>query len=240
VSADLARSDYDAWHRHLPVDSEADTPWHRLVREHLVFERDVAGKQVLEIGCGRGGFACWLARQPRPPLRLVASDFSPAAIAQARAFAHQTRVPPVDWEVGDIQQIAHPEDTFDTVISCETIEHVPEPPVAVRELARVLRRGGRLVLTTPNYFGTMGLYRMYLRLLGRTYTEEGQPINQVTMLPRTIAWIRRAGLRITAVDGLGHYLPIPGRSPVRIEAMDRARPLTRWVGLHSLVAAIKR
>src|SRR5262249_27760351 len=82
----------------------------------------------------------------------------------------------------------------DTVISCETIEHVPDPSRAVAELAQVLKPGGRLFLTTPNYFGPFGLYRAYLRLRRRRFTEVGQPINQLTLLPRTLRWIRRAGL----------------------------------------------
>ena len=87
------------------------------------------------------------------------------------------------WETGDIQAIAHPAASFDTVFSCETIEHVPDPRQAIRELARVLCPGGRLFLTCPNYLGLMGLYRGYLRLTGRRYREEGQPINQFLILP---------------------------------------------------------
>ncbi|MBI4503064.1 MAG: methyltransferase domain-containing protein [Gemmatimonadetes bacterium] len=233
------RDDYDAWHDQFPVDAGADTPWHDLVRERLVLERDIAGKRVLEIGCGRGGFACWLAGLPRPPLRLAGADFSPAAVQRARAFARERGVRGVQWEVEDIQRIGHPDGTFDTVISCETIEHVPDPPRAVREMARVLKSGGRLLLTTPNYLGSMGLYRIYARLRGRRYTEEGQPINQVTMLPRTIAWVKRAGLEVSAIDGVGHYLPIPGRAPIRLRSWDGARSFTRWLALHSLVEATK-
>ena len=86
--------------------------------------------------------------------------------------------------MGDIQHIAHPDASFDTVISCETIEHVPDAALAVRELSRVLTPGGRLFLTTPNYLGATGLYGGYLRL-------------------------------------------------------ERARMLTRWIALHSLVVAQK-
>jgi hypothetical protein len=43
---------YEAWHQRLAVDSDIDTPWHRLVRAHLQGERDLEGKRILEIGCG--------------------------------------------------------------------------------------------------------------------------------------------------------------------------------------------
>ena len=129
--------------------------------------------------------------------------------------------------------------TFDTVISCETIEHVPDPYRAVRELARVLRPGGRLFLTTPNYLGVYGLYRVYLRLVGRRYTELGQPINNFTWLPRTRHWISSAGLRVLVVDGVGHYFLLPRMLPREIAILDNPRHLMRWLGLHSLVVAQK-
>jgi 2-polyprenyl-3-methyl-5-hydroxy-6-metoxy-1,4-benzoquinol methylase len=239
MTGDLSRAAYDDWHDHLPIDTEANTPWHELLRRHLSFERDIADKQVLEIGCGRGGLACWIAALPRPPRRLAAADFSTVAVRRGQSYARARSTESVRWETADIQRIPHRDSTFDTVISCETIEHVPQPVRAATELARVLRHGGRLILTTPNYLGPMGLYRIYARLRGRPYTEEGQPINHVTMLPRTIWWIKRAGLEISAIDGVGHYLPIPGRPPIRLPHLDGGRIFTRWLALHSLVVAIK-
>jgi ubiquinone/menaquinone biosynthesis C-methylase UbiE len=233
-----AKSAYDRWHAGLDVDVEANDPWHALVRRHLRPSHDIAGRRVLEIGCGRGGFSCWLARQAETQEQ-VGMDFSDTAVAKARTHASQIGLHAIRWETGDIQAIARPDATFDTVVSCETIEHVHDPRRAVRELARVLRRGGRLFLTTPNYLGPLGLYRGYLRLRGRRYTEAGQPINQFTILPRTVRWVKQAGLRVTALDATGHYLPFPGRAPIRLETLDRLGPVTRWFALHSLVVAEK-
>lgn len=240
VANDAAtKAAYEEWHRQLDVDTEANAPWHLLVREHLDISRDLSGRRVLEIGCGRGGFSCWLSGQLGAPADIVAVDFSSTAVEKGAAFAAERGIRGVTWEVGDIQRIAHPSASFDTVISCETIEHVPDPALAVRELARVLRPGGRLFLTTPNYLGTTGLYRGYLRLTGRRFREEGQPINNFNMLPRTIHWVKRAGLRVRSVAGSGHYVQIPGRNPMRVRAMDGARFFTRWLALHSLVLAQK-
>jgi SAM-dependent methyltransferase len=125
---------------------------------------------------------------------------------------------------------------FDTVISCETVEHLADPQRALREIQRVLRPGGRLLLTTPNYLGPLGLYRGYLRVRGRRYTEGGQPICRLTSLPRTLLWVWRAGLRVIEVDAVGHYLPWPGQPPRELAGLDDLRPL-RWFALHSLVVA---
>jgi 2-polyprenyl-3-methyl-5-hydroxy-6-metoxy-1,4-benzoquinol methylase len=231
---------YDTWHAQFAVDSNTDTPWHTLVKAHLSLTQDVAGKRVLEIGCGRGGFACWLARQPERPAGIVAADFSAVAVEMGRAFAQERGLTGITWQTGDIQAIAEDEASFDTVISCETIEHVPDPKKALAELARVLKPGGRLLLTTPNYLGMMGIYRGYRRLTGRPYTEEGQPINNFMLLPRTRAWIVHSGLRVTAVDAVGHYLPFPGRPPIELPLFNNPRILMRWFALHSLVVAQKQ
>jgi ubiquinone/menaquinone biosynthesis C-methylase UbiE len=234
-----ARQHYERWHQALGVDREASDPWHDLVRDYLDPGRDVTGKTVLEIGCGRGGFACWLAALQNPFGQIVAIDYANSAVYKASAFAESLELTGISWGVGDIQSIAFADESFDTVISCETVEHVPDPGKAVTELARVLKRGGKLLLTTPNYLGPYGLYRIYLRLRGRRFTEVGQPINNLTLLPRTIRWISKAGLQIKAVDAVGHYLMVPGRTPIRLERLDEPRFIMRWFGLHSIVVAQK-
>jgi SAM-dependent methyltransferase len=141
--------------------------------------------------------------------------------------------------VADIKRIAVCGGLFDTVISCETIEHLADPVQALRELHRVLRPGGCLLLTTPNYFGPFGLYRAYLRLRGKRYTEGGQPICRLTLLPRTALWIVRAGFRLRRVDAIGHYILYPGRRPFQPAIFKRWE---RWLwpfGLHSILVAEK-
>jgi 2-polyprenyl-3-methyl-5-hydroxy-6-metoxy-1,4-benzoquinol methylase len=232
-----ARNAYDAWHAELGVDAENRTPWHDMVREHLSLE-SLRGQQVLEIGCGRGDFSCWLARELNGEATQVAGDFSPTAVSMARDYA-ESHALEVEWRVMDIQNIAAADNSFDTVFSCETIEHVPDPARAVRELARVLKPGGRLFLTTPNYLNAMGLYRGYMRLRGTPFTETGQPINNFVTLPRTLRWVRRAGLRALQAESRGIYLPIPGRPWTKLAWLDRPRWITSWMGLHSFVMATK-
>jgi ubiquinone/menaquinone biosynthesis C-methylase UbiE len=232
---------YDQSHARHDVDVEADAPWHRMIKSRLRPTDDLAGKRVLEIGCGRGGFAAWLARHPAAPRQVVAADFSPTAVAKAAAFGASQGLANVEWTVADIQKLdPFADGEFDTVFSCETIEHVPDPPLAVRQLARVLKPGGRLYLTTPNYMSSMGLYRAYCWARGRTWDEGGQPLCQLTMTPRTRRWVTRAGLRVILTDGVGQYLPFPGRPPIRLGFLEHPHLVMRWFGLHSLVVAQRR
>jgi 2-polyprenyl-3-methyl-5-hydroxy-6-metoxy-1,4-benzoquinol methylase len=234
-----ARVAYEDWHSRHAVDVNSDTPWHQMIKGYLSPERDLAGKSVLEIGCGRGGFSCWLVQQSHRPRQLVAADFSTAAVQMGKGYAHSRNYSGISWEVGDIQAIAHPDQSFDTVVSSETIEHVPDPRKALVELARVLKPGGRLFLTTPNYLGPIGLYRLYLPLRGRKFTEEGQPINNFMLFPTTRKWVRQTGLRILTTQSTGHYLPFPGKPPVEISALNWFGPLVRQFGLHSMIIAEK-
>ena len=239
-SESQSRAAYEAWHQAVYADdAAADRPWHDLVRRYLR-QADVAGRHVLEIGCGRGELACLLAESPAGPRRLVAADFAQAAVRFGAARGRHRGLDCVSWMVADVQAIGLPDDTFDTVISCETIEHLTDPVGALREFYRLLRPGGRVVITTPNYMGAFGLYRGYLRLRGRRYDEGGQPICRLTSLPRTWLWLRRAGFRVRAVDTSGHYALCPGRTPWEPAWLKALGPVLWPFGLHSVFVAEKR
>ena len=228
------RTAYDAWHASVGGAAALDTPWHRLVRDALDVSRDLAGKRVLEIACGRGDFAAWCTRLSTPPALLVGADFSEVAVQLARSSAGSSGR--ARFFQADAQTIGLASASFDTVICCETLEHLHDPQAALRELARVLRPGGRLFLTTPNYLGPMGAYRGYLRLTGRRYSEEGQPVNRFLLAPRLRNWVRRAGLDIVRSDATGHYLPWPRRAPILLH--ERAPGLSAF-GLHALTVAVR-
>ena len=226
------RGAYDAWHAGLDVDDGGAAPWYDLVRAHLP---SLAGLSVLEVACGRGGFATWLGSQGAA--RVVGADFSRTAALKASRHARALHADNVRIAVADITALGVAGGVFDLVVCCETVEHVPDARAALREVTRVLRPGGTLLLTTPNYLGPMGLYRIYREATGRPYTEVGQPVNAWTLLPRTLRWVRAAGLRVTAIDGVGHYLPVPRRPPVAVSFLDRGSHPLKWLALHSLIVA---
>jgi ubiquinone/menaquinone biosynthesis C-methylase UbiE len=230
-----SQSAYDAWHEGLSAEADSDSAWHGLVLGHL--PPIPMGARILEIGCGRGGFSIRLANLGE--YEVVGADFSEAAITHARARARGRKN--LLFELQDIQNLTYDSASFDLVISCETIEHVPRPLDALHELARVLAPGGRLLLTTPNYVGVMGLYRTYRAIAGRPYDEGGQPINNVTLLPITKRWVRAVGLEIEVVDATGHYFPIPGRlaGPKPLQIPSVLARVLRPFALHSLVGARK-
>jgi ubiquinone/menaquinone biosynthesis C-methylase UbiE len=237
VNIDVKRA-YDTWHAAQRAETAADAPWHQLLKPLLT---DLAGKRVLEIACGRGGFSVWIAQLPRGhrPAEIVASDFSSVALRLAEELGRSRGVENVAYRLADVMSLAWKDASFDVAISCETIEHLPYPKRAVMELARVLRPGGALYLTCPNYLNLMGLYRCYLPLTGRTFSEGGQPIAKFLVLPLVRRWVRQAGLVIELTQGAGHYVPCPRRSPIRMYWMDRLGPMSRWIALHTVIVARK-
>ena len=120
----------------------------RLVKTHLG-----SNSCLLEIGCGAGNLLMQAVVKDSYP---VALDLSMQALRFVRSRlqeACQGMNAPRD--LACIQSIGEmlplPEASFDCVILSEVIEHLKAPRVSVREAARVLRPGGRLLITTPNY-----------------------------------------------------------------------------------------
>lgn len=237
-SVDETVAAYDTWHDERERDEREQAvgdglpmaPWHRLTIGHLP---EVRGKRVLEIGCGRGLFARYLADQGA---ELVAADFSPAAIAHARVRLQSHHA---DVIVADVQAIPFADGTFDVVISQETLEHVPDPDKGLAELVRVTKLGGTLIVTTPNYMNLIGVYRIFMRLVGKRYTELGQPINQSLLVVQRVRQLRKLGCRVDAVDGNGHFLPVPGYDVIELRWLERPRWLMRWFCLNSLTKATR-
>ncbi|HSZ81270.1 MAG TPA: methyltransferase domain-containing protein [Polyangia bacterium] len=98
----------------------------------------LAGRDVLEVGCGRGGGASFVARYHRPR-GLVAVDLAPRAVALCRArFA----IPGLSFEVGDAERLPFAAATFDAVLNVESSHCYGRIGDFFREARRVLRPGG--------------------------------------------------------------------------------------------------
>ncbi|MBW4619251.1 MAG: class I SAM-dependent methyltransferase [Cyanosarcina radialis HA8281-LM2] len=228
-----AKDLYDKWHNQIDEFGEDNynSPWHLMVRQYL---GDLSGLKVLEIGCGRGGFSKYLLECGAD---LVAADFSDAAIEITKGFLQNW--PRCEVMVADIQNIPFPDNTFDCVISLETLEHIPDPDRGLAELVRVTKAGGRTMVTTPNYLSSLGVLRVYRELTGRPFTEVGQPINHPLKLIDRVLKLKQLKCRIDVIDGVGHYLYVPGTPSRRIKWLDRPRAISKWFAVHSLTVATK-
>jgi 2-polyprenyl-3-methyl-5-hydroxy-6-metoxy-1,4-benzoquinol methylase len=228
-----AKELYNQWHDQLSQQEEdsSNSPWHLMAKQHL---GNLKGRKVLEIGCGRGGFSRYLLECGAD---LVAADFSDTAIANTQRLLQNIAY--CEAVVADIQDIPFSDNTFDVVVSLETLEHVPDPDKALTELVRVTKPSGKLVISTPNYFGLLGLYRIYRELTGRGFTEVGQPINHPVRVIDRVRNLKQLKCRVDVVDGCGHYLYIPRTYGIRMTWLDNPRFIMKWFAAHSLTVATK-
>ena len=235
---------YDQWHERVfdscPGHPDESSPWYSLVLEHMV---PVAGKRVLEVACGRGGFVKLLASRGAC---VFGADFSSAAlqIGRQKIDAHDRRGGQAFFAQADAHHLPYADSSFDIVVSCETIEHLVDPCAALAEMARVCRTDGLLYLTTPNYANLMGLYEIYGVLRARKKPSDfAQPLDRRYVFPQVRRFLRQAGWEILYSDGTVHQVPFPRRNPVPLPFVESNRLVRRWLSplaLHYLLIGRKR
>ncbi len=146
MNADLT----DAADSGLPLTGERTVPG--LAEENYWFRRhevaylrcaDIcAGQEVLEAGCGEGYGADLIASSAR---RVVAVDYDATTVAHVR-----TRYPRVEVLAANLAAVPMPDASVDVVVNFQVIEHLWDQPQFITECLRLLRPGGRLLISTPN------------------------------------------------------------------------------------------
>jgi SAM-dependent methyltransferase len=102
------------------------------------------GATVLDAACGTGRHAVFLANLGH---EVIGIDSSPAMLALA-----QTKVPSARFEVAHLDAIPLPESSVDAAVCALALSHSPDIRSAVAELARVVRSGGRVIVSNPHPF----------------------------------------------------------------------------------------
>jgi arsenite methyltransferase len=114
--------------------------------------RASAGESILDLGSGPGFLACELAQEVGASGRIVgldvSSDMNSIASKRIAAAGLGDRVEILE---GDATALAFADATFDAAVSTQVLEYLAEPDVALHQLARVLRPGGRLVIIDTDW-----------------------------------------------------------------------------------------
>jgi ubiquinone/menaquinone biosynthesis C-methylase UbiE len=106
----------------------------RTIQKHLAPQ---PGEKILEIGCNRGAL---VMKMQEHSLDAYGVDINPEAIKYG--FTN-------NLFVADATSLPFPDDSFDKVYSVHTIEHIPDIKKSLREMERILKPGGRIVLIYP-------------------------------------------------------------------------------------------
>lgn len=102
------------------------------------------GDVLVDLACGRGGYGVEIALRTRA--RLVGVDFSAVAVARAGARAIAARVD-AEYVVGELIAVPLPAASADALVCVDAMQFADPYPAGIAECLRVLRPGGRLVLT---------------------------------------------------------------------------------------------
>lgn len=137
--------------------STRNEAYRRLVRglnaEEVAFQAvaEVSPKRVLEVGCGTGEFAERVVKEVGA--EVVAVDISARMVELTAARG-------IDARIADAQELPFADGEFDCVVANWVLYHAPDVDRAIREVARVLRPGGRLVAATLGVDHMVEVWRM--------------------------------------------------------------------------------
>jgi 2-polyprenyl-6-hydroxyphenyl methylase / 3-demethylubiquinone-9 3-methyltransferase len=193
-------------------DSQGDfRPLHMLnpVRAQFIAARtSLAGRRVLDVGCGGGLLSESLARAGA---QVTGIDLAPGMVEVARLHAAESGLA-IDYRVASAEELAQAgAGPFDVVTCMEMLEHVPDPAAMTATLARLLAPGGALFVSTLN----RNLKSFLLAIVGAEYilrliprgTHEYERLIRPAELAR---WARVAGLSLSELAGI-EFNPLTGR-----------------------------
>jgi SAM-dependent methyltransferase len=136
----------EGWSSFLPVEVISTIPAAKLVN----FAQVTPGQKVLDVACGTGVVAVTAARRGA---KVSGLDLTPVLVERARHNAGVAAVD-VDFTEGDVERLPYPDASFDLVLSQFGHIFAPRPTVALGEMLRVLKVGGRIAFSTwpPEHF----------------------------------------------------------------------------------------
>jgi demethylmenaquinone methyltransferase/2-methoxy-6-polyprenyl-1,4-benzoquinol methylase len=160
-----------------------------------------AGSRGLDVGCGVGLYALWLAEAVGPAGRVVAIEPEPAKVEAARAcVGGEAAGVRIQFEPGDGTAIPLPDGSVDWIWCGDVLHHIVDTERALREFVRVVRPGGRIIVKESQVFSAMFLpghpeleRRIQLAEIRRTLDEGGGRSFQERR-QTTPASLRAAGL----------------------------------------------
>ena len=221
ISRRLDASDFGPFSMFLNLGyAEAATPSHSVVElpewclnknsVRLVLEVigwcDLAGRRVLDVGCGRGG-GISVIKQYFAARSAVGLDLAPAAIKFCRA-TH--RHPDVTFEVGDAERLPFPDDSFDVVINIESSSTYPDIRAFYQQVFRVLAPGGYFLYTDALPVGRFAECTDCLRRLGFSLELDRDITPNVLASCGEVAGYRLDAYRAQGDRAMSDFLGAPG------------------------------
>lgn len=138
--------EYEFYKKNSSLSRLHDWRWDSMRFGMISWELPFQGK-ILDTGCGLGHFLRYVKAR-NIDLECVGLDHSPKGIELAKELAEKVGMD-IEFKLGSVEKIPLPDNTFDFVVSQETVEHLSNPEEHLKEIYRVLKPGGKLHITTP-------------------------------------------------------------------------------------------
>ncbi len=216
-AAEYFESDYHCGHE--------DSPYFACESEQVAaagvllawIERQIPRGRILEVGCAGGFFLKAAAERGWSPVGVEIA-------ASAAQFARERLG--LDVRTGTLDSVELPAAAFDAVYLGDVLEHLPAPLAALREVNRVLRPGGVVMIAGPVTINSLDrrLGLLAYRALGRTKTLRQPPYHLSEFTPRTLAGtVLRAGLDVLWIRE--QKIPPAWRNPRRRSPLEHGLKL---------------
>jgi 2-polyprenyl-6-hydroxyphenyl methylase / 3-demethylubiquinone-9 3-methyltransferase len=179
--------------------------------DYIEARAGLAGRAVLDVGCGGGLLAEGMARRGA---RVTGIDLATEALAVARLHALESGIA-VEYRLIAVESLADSAPAgYDLVTCLEMLEHVPDPAAVVASMARLVKPGGHLVCSTihrnAKAFALAIVGAEYLLRLLPAGTHQYARLIRPSELSR---WARKAGLELAELAGL-EYDPIARKARI--------------------------
>jgi len=185
----------------------------RALYRELIHKYVSPGHRLLDAGCGR---YLEFSKELSDSVRVVGIDLEEILETQNRRSPYAVR--------GDLERLPFPPASFDLIISRSVVEHLSDPPCVFREFHRVLKPGGRVILSTPNKYDYVSViasvtqYRWHQALVSRIFQISADDVfptfYRANTLSKLAKELRSAGFVQKELEAINHYPAYLTFSPV--------------------------
>lgn len=125
-------------------------------------------KKILDVGSGTGRYGLQFAKD-FPDTHVTISDIVPESLELAKRIAGSSNLTNVSFERQDVNALSYQDESFDVVFCDAVIQHLPNVRNAMKEMRRVLKSDGVLIVSAVNAWNFHTLFKLLLKFFGQPY-----------------------------------------------------------------------